>query len=510
MKKIVNDVYVKCVVAVMIIMAICSKSSFLYPINNWGDASCYYIVGRGILHGLVPYKDYAEQKGPIIFFLYALGELISEHSFIGIYIIECICAVAFLIVSLKILGLFYDINDYELFLAFGLSAIVYSSTLMKHGGGPEELSLCIVSYSIYLVTKYFEKNELPTKFEMFLFGICAALIFWTKYTLCALYIGVIIFMLIHSISMIEIKMFLNRTVYFILACISVSIAILGYFAINDALYDLYKWYFYNNIFLYSSNEIYDIGVLNNLVKATSMIVRKKNILCVFFLIMGIAWFIKNKKYKTLNMYLGIFVFSFIMSNAKVPQQYSSMPLMAFCVFGFLPIIYILRKTNTKLNIVITCIYIVICAFLSYVISDNTSDLLNSRKDIVQYRFAERMQRDNDGDYSMLYYGYLDPAFYFASGKIPKWKAFDQLNISGNELKDLQDGYINNKEPDFVVTTSFLLCDSADYTDVVAQNEYRIDNKNIVAFDDFGYHLIDEEQFVYDGYNVSARLYGRNE
>ncbi len=59
--------YIKYLFCSAIILAICSKSSFLYPINNWGDANSYYIIGKGILHGLVPFRDLFEQKGPVIF-----------------------------------------------------------------------------------------------------------------------------------------------------------------------------------------------------------------------------------------------------------------------------------------------------------------------------------------------------------------------------------------------------------------------------------------------------------
>ena len=34
------------------VLAVCSKSSFLYPMNDWVDVNCFFTVGRGILHGL--------------------------------------------------------------------------------------------------------------------------------------------------------------------------------------------------------------------------------------------------------------------------------------------------------------------------------------------------------------------------------------------------------------------------------------------------------------------------
>ena len=49
--------------AAVLSLTVCTKSSFLYPLNDWVDVHCYFTVGRGILHGMVPYRDLYEQKG---------------------------------------------------------------------------------------------------------------------------------------------------------------------------------------------------------------------------------------------------------------------------------------------------------------------------------------------------------------------------------------------------------------------------------------------------------------
>ena len=63
-----------------IFVAICSKSSFLYPINDWGDVNTYFTIGKGMLAGKVPYRDLYDQKGVVIFALQALGAIISYDS----------------------------------------------------------------------------------------------------------------------------------------------------------------------------------------------------------------------------------------------------------------------------------------------------------------------------------------------------------------------------------------------------------------------------------------------
>ncbi len=63
------------------ILLICSKNSPLYPMNDWVDVNCFFTVGRGMRHGLTPYLDLYEQKGPLLYAVFALAAWISETSF---------------------------------------------------------------------------------------------------------------------------------------------------------------------------------------------------------------------------------------------------------------------------------------------------------------------------------------------------------------------------------------------------------------------------------------------
>ena len=68
-------------------LLICTKSSPLYPLNDWVDANTYLTIGRGMLQGKVPYRDLYEQKGPLLYMLHAGAACISDDSFFGVYIL---------------------------------------------------------------------------------------------------------------------------------------------------------------------------------------------------------------------------------------------------------------------------------------------------------------------------------------------------------------------------------------------------------------------------------------
>lgn len=77
-----------CLVSAALIVAVCSRSSFLYAFNIWDDVNSYFTVGKCIFRGFVPYRDLFDQKGIMLYFIYGLASLISPTTFIGVYILR--------------------------------------------------------------------------------------------------------------------------------------------------------------------------------------------------------------------------------------------------------------------------------------------------------------------------------------------------------------------------------------------------------------------------------------
>ncbi|MCQ2795806.1 MAG: hypothetical protein MJ213_00620 [Bacilli bacterium] len=56
------------------------------------DGSLYYMVGKGIVNGYTPYVDFFETKGPFLFYICALGYLISgPNSYYAVNVFSFIC-----------------------------------------------------------------------------------------------------------------------------------------------------------------------------------------------------------------------------------------------------------------------------------------------------------------------------------------------------------------------------------------------------------------------------------
>ena len=132
-----------------------STSSPLYPFNFWDDAQLFFTMGRGIVKGLIPYKDLYEQKGPVLYFIHAVCALISDTTFIGVYFLEIIMSFIFVLFSWKIVKLFINASSKlnTVFVIIPICAFIYSANMFHLGDSSEELVFPMLTVILYLALK---------------------------------------------------------------------------------------------------------------------------------------------------------------------------------------------------------------------------------------------------------------------------------------------------------------------------------------------------------------------
>lgn len=253
----VSDTGMKTVLPIFLtaffVVTICSKSSFLYPLNDWEDANCYFTVGKSIMKGLHLYKDIIEQKGPIVYFVHAIASVISDRSFLGVYLIEIITAFLYLYFTYKIFLLYAHEKTAYALLIFS-AIITYSSFSFQHGDSVEELCLPIIACGVYVTAKYFrdqDRTTLPVS-VFFVHGIFAGCILWMKFTILGFYIGWMSAILTYYVYKKFYKNIVHGIFTFLFGIIVVTIPLLAYFILNKSLGIMFNAYFYDNIFRYAN------------------------------------------------------------------------------------------------------------------------------------------------------------------------------------------------------------------------------------------------------------------
>lgn len=74
----------------LVLLMCISIDSPIHYMHPRCDTAWFFVCGRAWMDGLIPYVDFADSKGPLLWFIYGLGSLISPRSFLGMYFIEVI------------------------------------------------------------------------------------------------------------------------------------------------------------------------------------------------------------------------------------------------------------------------------------------------------------------------------------------------------------------------------------------------------------------------------------
>lgn len=449
-----------------------SYSSPLYSINPWSDANIFLTIGRGMLKGKVMYVDLFDHKGPLLFTLYALCAFISNHSFLGIFIIEIISLFFFLYYSNKIMNLYQTGNHYLAMFAIGF--MVCGAKAFSFGGGSvEEFALPVMQGCNFLIIKKMKEKEVFTARDSLMIGFFAAVLFLMKFTICGFFLGIAVSLVIYQFKYGR-KTVLHCVLCAMLSFISVNLLVLLYFYINQSVSVYIDSYFVFNLFSYASKD----NLLTSMYKAVlaGAFYLKNNPVLVSLSLAGLvsAWFV-FKKNNDLKMYL---IISFICwyGVSFIGGVFIAYYILPICIWSVLLFLQISRN-KSKVPITILCIGTIAASF---VLSPNIRHIKD--KETVRHSFIDIMNASGEDAEFLMYEGY-DEGFYLIAEKIPACRIFTNINTARPDIIQDRDNCVNEKKIDYLISM----------------------NKEI---DLDSYELIAEEEAPYDDQIRTYRLYKR--
>lgn len=256
-KRIKGEGILLCGASAFGVITVCSKSSFLYPFNDWVDANCFFTVGKAMMNGVVVYRDLFEQKGPLLYFLHGIAWLISRDSFFGVYLLELAAAFFFLYYSYKSIRLYCGPQS-RLLIPI-LAMLTYSSKAFCHGDSAEELCLPFLAYGVWVSLKALEERQSLSARECVLVGAMAGCVFWIKFTLVGFYIGWFLVPAALLVLQKNGKKLLEMVMQIAGGVVLATLPFVIYFAVNYAIGDWLEVYLYDNMFQYSVRPEGNVG-----------------------------------------------------------------------------------------------------------------------------------------------------------------------------------------------------------------------------------------------------------
>ena len=482
-------VIVYCAILAFAFLSICSRSSFLYPCNNWDDANSYFSMGKFMMNGGIIYRDLYDQKGPYLYLLYGLAYLISNDSFLGVFLMEIAAITAFLMAAYRIIRL-YCRKQTAMILLPVLAMGTLSSLSFYWGGAAEEFCIPLMVWSLYMSLRYFKEDypNVPSWKMIFVNGIFAGIIMQVKYLMLGFYFAWMAVMALMHFTPKNFKKSLHNCVVFLGGMGLTMVPWLLFFGIHGALDDWYQCYIYNNIFLYSDlsgESVSLVGKVYDLAKILVNLIRD-NVSYFSFIVIGMVFLLfyrQSKWYEKINLY-AMFAFLFLgifIGGANI--FYYSIPLMIFTSIGLgaigVIVEYIYGIIKAKIRIkgynILVILSFVLCLGGAYKLSMNPEYMKIDKDDHFLYRFRDIVQAEENP--TLLNVNMLDSGLYTVANVVPSVKYFQTNGIAFEEMFEEQERYIKEGLTQFVICRFEYPDYILDKYELVAEESFKTDGKN---------------------------------
>ena len=436
-----------------VFLFITSHNSFLYAINDSEDVNCFTTSANLLLSGKQAYKDFFEQKGPIVYWIHAVILYLYPDSYHGLYFLEVICAFFYHVYNYKILKLILkDSSDKKLTILCLLSCgLTYTSSCISKGGEIEEYLLPLFSYLLYHMLKTFMSEQEPKKAPCIYTGIHAAIIFWTKYFALLMHIVCLVILTIMLLKNKQGKKLCKILLFCIIGFLSVSVPIIIYFAAENSLSDLIRVYFHDNIFIYNIDD--PTGPMGMVMIFTTIIacyvtefVEYLNFVNLLFIaaLLIAANNIKaiKEKYdkKTIHLF-SILIYAMplgIILIGKKTWSYYMIPVLALSPFLVTVCSHSIK--TKRLAAVGSVLTIILSVTLSLILT-KPFDAIKSRQQI-----AAMIKPNSD----LIVLNKMDDGYFMMTHNIPDRYYFTLTNCHKSEIQDLYRTLIEAKQTDYVI------------------------------------------------------------
>ncbi len=142
-----------------------SPNSPFSKVPEYTDSGVFQYIGKGILNGIMPYKDAFDHKGPLLYLLNALGFMIAGRQ--GIWLIEWILLFLTMVLAYRMCRVFFPepASFAAIILTFSLLGLY-----LKGGNFTEEYAMLPCAAALLIFANYFKKKRI-SGLRLFLLGV---------------------------------------------------------------------------------------------------------------------------------------------------------------------------------------------------------------------------------------------------------------------------------------------------------------------------------------------------
>lgn len=432
------------------IMTFCSYTSPAFYFDVSPDNNAFFTVGKAMMHGIVPYKDIFEQKGPYVYFLHGLAYLVNHRGFTLIFVYEVITLVAAMFLVYRLARLLRAGELPALLIALLSPALFLYHPYYDYGDTVEFFTLPFLLSLIYLIVLLDRNGGRVSHWWFAAQGALVGVVFLSKYTLLGAWI---VFYLLVAGWLISHKRWasLAKVVAWSAAGFLVTtVPWLIYFLVTGSLKSFITVYFLFNTKVYLTSSV---ALFANLVQSMTL-VSQFYFANVLFFLLGVVGTLVVAFHRGIfrhNFTRALYLLTILGTDLLALYGYQAggvyqyYELIYFAGF-VLPFVYLCQVLFSRLTLpagdetFAILAALIISWFLVLGVNNNVTDskIFPNNTSITERHTSRpqqpaqivfgRLMRASGQPLTLLNYGSIDMGFYTASGAVPTTYYFQNYNI----------------------------------------------------------------------------------
>lgn len=438
---------------------LCSCFSPLFSLVLSADSSCFYMQGHAWAEGLIPYVDFIDVKGPLLFFLFKIACCLTPDSTTGAYLLFSCAGCLCLYFSYRTGLLLIEDNKKAILASLAMLPVMFWWKTYLSGGQSEELMAPFYALLLYACLRYMKKMELPSSLILLStsIGIGAGTTLLIKYNCTFVFAVAFALLLISLIFDGRWRSILTQCIPVVLISFSIIVApFIIYLWLSDTLQSCWNIYVVLNFstFFGSHTSMYSTGSgITKIVCYAEMLFRCREGLWASIGIFAACCypFSLRRDKKRCAMLLVILFSAYFSCMARYHDYY-----MLFCAPScIIPVSFVLRHISAKLNTFATCSLAIVLLYATVRGNGQWADRAPMR---VSQKLSGSVAKAEEMICSMkhpriLYLGELDRGFGVSVGALPACPEWCTLNGVSNDFLERQRQAVIQRKADFVVILS---------------------------------------------------------
>lgn len=447
-------------VSACLVLLIATTSSPLYATNFWTDTNIYFTIGRGMTEGLMPFRDLFDHKGPLLYMIYGAAALISDTSYLGVFMLQVLSLTAMLYLGYKTVSLFGSgaLN----LAAIPVTAIVTAaSTAFNQGGSAEEFNLAALMLAVYAILRRMKEGVSCSRPERLYaaFGFAMGWVFLIKFTNCGLFFGLAFASLLYEWRLTGFKKAFACGLWCLFGMAVITVPVCLYLLMGGALGDCLRVYFYENIFIYGGKSmsmgghIYNaLAYLRTQSMANPVMAGLAMFGCAFTALHALWRHQKGFLLEAAAMPLGAGLLLLFTYWGEMAHPYYAGVFAALVPLGLCPLGFAAERLKDRRWGFVSLIPLASAAPICLALCAAVPLMEVKKADMVQTEIAQIVNETPDA--TLLDWSSLDQGFYLAAGITPTCRYFANNNLDSKEKLDAYRDYVSSGTLTYIITNGW--------------------------------------------------------